>query len=314
MLALDPTCRADEKKPGVCRDKGKEGHRDSAHRLPDALVNWATMATDSTLCRSPTTEEINALRVDANLPPHLLPRLLSTSERRKGDQVNSSGRGRGYAGLGEAGRGDGAGGGDSGRGRSCICGKGGGGFVAGDLNLQSADMIPPPPSVVVGAELAICGGHDDTNTAFVDMPKKRNLPCVVLPVEMATHRGLLVTPLRTLAARLAPRQMIIDRGGQGQSGPNSLAYVFGYLKIIEGDGVQLRLFALQHLRQPGVLGSLTPFKWRSISGGQLTLQELIVESMRAWPDEGAVGIRGMGNYRGTDRGMDRSSLCVVGIR
>lgn len=108
---------------------------------------------------------------------------------------------------------------------------------------------------------------------------------VFLPVQEATPRGLLSPPLRRLAAQLAPHQILVDCGGQGQCGPNSLAFLLGRLGLFEGDGVELSQKVTSLLSSEMARANLTPFQWRSDPGSALNIGKLMVESLKAWPEE-----------------------------
>lgn len=145
-------------------------------------------------------------------------------------------------------------------------------ILAGESNVVLEQRL-----LVVGDCLAPTGhGGEDSDS---------RLPAsVFLPVSRAIQRGLLPPPLRALALKLAPKRMIIDCGGQGQCGPNSVAFLLGHLSLFEGDGVTLRERVASHLEDPKARERLTGFQWRADPGRRLTLEELMVESMRAWPE------------------------------
>ncbi|KAL3905120.1 MAG: hypothetical protein SGPRY_011025 [Prymnesium sp.] len=110
------------------------------------------------------------------------------------------------------------------------------------------------------------------------------LTTTTLPVHFATKRSLLPPPLRALAVKITPERMIVDCGGQGQCGPNSMAFLLGHLNLFEGDGAALRVRIAAHLSKLAARERLTLFQWRSDPGKCVTLGELMVESMRAWPE------------------------------
>ena len=119
--------------------------------------------------------------------------------------------------------------------------------------------------------------------------QKSGLPVPSLPVAMATERALLSPPLRALSVALMPEQFILDCGGQGQCGPNTLALLLGLVGLFDLDGLSLRKRVCKHARESGVMDALTPFKWRD-SGEFLTTRELCTESFKSWPTEFQQGL------------------------
>lgn len=83
------------------------------------------------------------------------------------------------------------------------------------------------------------------------------LATTTLPVHFATKRGLLPPPLRALAVKIAPERMIVDCGGQGQCGPNCMAFLLGHLNLFEGDGVAVRVRIAAHLSKLAARERLT---------------------------------------------------------
>ena len=77
------------------------------------------------------------------------------------------------------------------------------------------------------------------------------------PASLATPIGTLQTPLWTLAQRLQPDRICVDQGGQGNCGPNTLAYMLGLVGLTEVDGVQLRQLVSDHSKEEGVLQRTT---------------------------------------------------------
>lgn len=57
----------------------------------------------------------------------------------------------------------------------------------------------------------------------------------------------LAPPLRSMARELAPERGIVDAGGQGQCGPNSLAHSLALVGKQPMDGPELRRAVVDHL-------------------------------------------------------------------
>ena len=68
---------------------------------------------------------------------------------------------------------------------------------------------------------------------------------------------MLAAPLRTLAQKISPVRIVIDQGGHGQCGPNTLSFSAGLAGRAVYDGPQLRAHVEQHSRKPEVLDGLT---------------------------------------------------------
>ena len=97
--------------------------------------------------------------------------------------------------------------------------------------------------------------------------------------------NILHAPLRTLANKIAPLMIVIDCGGKGQCGPNTLAYLLGLAGIVILDGPQLRTAVVEYVKDAGNLrkktnclhGNDTPY----------TIEELILDCFAGWPTRGA---------------------------
>ena len=88
--------------------------------------------------------------------------------------------------------------------------------------------------------------------------------------------------MRALARHLAPAEITIDCGGEGQCGPNSIAYGLGLLDFATRDGVEQRRAVAEHLLQPAVQKRITTV--RGSGGHRMTLGDLVVHSMTHWPE------------------------------
>ena len=58
-----------------------------------------------------------------------------------------------------------------------------------------------------------------------------HLPRPSAPASRATSINLLAAPLRTLAHAIKPQRIVIDQGGAGQCGPNTLSFLLGMLPV-----------------------------------------------------------------------------------
>lgn len=105
----------------------------------------------------------------------------------------------------------------------------------------------------------------------------------------ATPRRLLAPPLQSLADAVAPRRVIIECGGDGQCGPNSLAFMLGLLNMFNGDGFALRRQIVQYVKATNVLEHKTEFYWTLQPDSALTCRDLMVENMKRWPTEVLAG-------------------------
>ena len=113
--------------------------------------------------------------------------------------------------------------------------------------------------------------------------KLDHLPTPQAPADAATQFNILHAPLKTLARHVAPK-LVIDEGGEGQCGPNTLAYLLGLVEIAQYDGPLLRKAVKLYVTKPGVLDRRTNCA-RENGRGCFTLGELIVHCMTCWPDE-----------------------------
>ncbi|KAL3928373.1 MAG: hypothetical protein SGPRY_002413 [Prymnesium sp.] len=106
------------------------------------------------------------------------------------------------------------------------------------------------------------------------------LPRPALPLDSASPATHLAPPLRTLARALHPQRIVIDCGGQGQCGPNSIAFLLGLAGGPVIDGPQLRTVVADHSLGENVLA-----KASSVikDGSPLSFGSLIKECVSAWP-------------------------------
>jgi hypothetical protein len=78
-----------------------------------------------------------------------------------------------------------------------------------------------------------------------DLPTARQNPLA------ATNLRELQSPLKTLAASVSAKgKFVVDCGGQGQCGPNTVAYLLGLAGLAEIDGPQLRHAVVKHAMVP----------------------------------------------------------------
>ena len=105
------------------------------------------------------------------------------------------------------------------------------------------------------------------------------------PPDAQTQLNLLHAPLRTLAKHLAPSLIVIDCGGEGQCGPNSLAYLLGLAGLPEADGLDgpsLRESVRDYVAVPSNLDRKT--NCLRSDGSPFSLGDLIIVCLLAWPD------------------------------
>ena len=126
-----------------------------------------------------------------------------------------------------------------------------------------------------------------TKLLWVEEPEKRGLPHVRLDSSLATPLGLLAPPLRRLASVLAPTRFIIDVGGMGQCGPNTLAMLLGHLSLFEGCGTALRLEVVGHAQK--IRRTMTGLCAPDEPSFELTIAGLVEDCMRHWPPHALEG-------------------------
>ena len=106
----------------------------------------------------------------------------------------------------------------------------------------------------------------------------RALPTAARNPLMATNLRELPSPLKTLANTLSENnKFIVDCGGQGQCGPNTLGYLLGLVNCATVDGPQLRHAVVQHALVPAHRSRHTRFRDRQ--GRFYTLEGLILRCL-----------------------------------
>ena len=128
---------------------------------------------------------------------------------------------------------------------------------------------------------------DDDATPLQPHYSLLGLPRAAAPPDRATALAVLPPPLKTLAKLLRPTRVLIDVGGAGQCGPNTLAYLFGSVQLSDDDGPELRTAVAAHAGNPSVLASTTSI-FRD-KGQPLTVQQLIKFNIAHWPDHALYG-------------------------
>ena len=116
------------------------------------------------------------------------------------------------------------------------------------------------------------------------------MPRPSAPATRATSINLLATPLRTLAYVLKPQRIVIDLGGAGQCGPNTLSFLLGLLpaEITEAlgslatvDGPRLRAAVAEHAGKKEVLDSTSSILTGEGSDERfLSVRELVVLNVK----------------------------------
>lgn len=124
--------------------------------------------------------------------------------------------------------------------------------------------------------------HGDT--AWHDIGAALGLRVAMASEQVATTRAILPPPLRSLAKSVAPSQILVDCGGQGQCGPNTLAYLLGLVGLFDRAGEDLRVEVVRHLEDTSVLEGRTNLKASKEAVETLTMRELVLDSIEAWPE------------------------------
>lgn len=133
--------------------------------------------------------------------------------------------------------------------------------------------------------LIVSGGRPDDAVGNAKAPSLADLaalprPC--LPNDKQTPMMLLLPPLRALARHLSPNKIIVDCGGQGQCGPNAVAFLLPFVDKAAVDGLQLRAMVVAHAARKSVQESFTLVK-RS-TRHYFTIAQFIVDCMEKWPE------------------------------
>ena len=114
----------------------------------------------------------------------------------------------------------------------------------------------------------------------------RELPVARQNSLAATNLRELQSPLKTLAASVSAKgKFVVDCGGQGQCGPNTIAYLLGLVGRAEIDGPQLRRAVVQHAMVPAHRARVTRFRDRQKQ--PYTLEGLILRCMEDNPGSGS---------------------------
>ena len=140
-----------------------------------------------------------------------------------------------------------------------------------------------PPFVLLGRDLSSfrAGQADAVASAPID-----TLPSPKAPASAATQRNALHSPMRTLAAHLLNEgRLLIDVGGQGQCGPNTLSFQIGLLdsvlKLGAPDGPTLRAACCKHVLDRDVQRRVTSLT--DEYGMPMLLGQLVIDAMLHWP-------------------------------
>ena len=107
-----------------------------------------------------------------------------------------------------------------------------------------------------------------------------SLPRPAMSASRATPKMYLASPMKTLAHAIEPSRFIIECGGDGQCGPNTLGFLLGLADLAEVDGPQLRFAVAAHASKPQVQNRVSSV---ATSGGLLTVRELILLNVSHWP-------------------------------
>ena len=104
------------------------------------------------------------------------------------------------------------------------------------------------------------------------------LPTAAMNPLLATNLRELPSPLKTLAATLSvTNKFIVDCGGQGQCGPNTLGYLLGLVDRATVDGPQLRQAVVKHALTRSHRSR--PTRFRDRQGRFYTLEGLILRCL-----------------------------------
>ena len=98
------------------------------------------------------------------------------------------------------------------------------------------------------------------------------------PVGDVDYEAQLPMALKPLAAALAPRMIIVDRGGGGMCGQNSLAYGAACKGLTQLNGQELRAVVCAH----GQALLDHDYVWSRRETPHLTLRTLLETSLRTW--------------------------------
>ena len=148
---------------------------------------------------------------------------------------------------------------------------------------STADGPASHPFVLLGRDLSsfAAGNSDAVASAPID-----TLPSPKAPASAATQRNALHSPMRTLAAHvLNEGRLLIDVGGQGQCGPNTLSFQIGLLdsvlKLGAPDGPTLRAACCKHILDRDIQRRVTSLT--DEYGMPMSLGQLVIDAMLHWP-------------------------------
>ena len=137
--------------------------------------------------------------------------------------------------------------------------------------------------VLLGRDLSSfrAGQSDAIASAPID-----ELPSPKAPASAATQRNALHSPMRTLAAHLLNEgRLLVNVGGQGQCGPNTLSFQIGLLdsvlKLGAPDGPTLRSACCKHVLDRDVQLKVTSLT--DEYGMPMLLGQLVIDTMLHWP-------------------------------
>ena len=89
----------------------------------------------------------------------------------------------------------------------------------------------------------------------------KDLPTACQNALSATNLRELQSPLKTLTNALSAQgKFVVDCGGHGQCGPNTLSYLLGLVDLAVIDGPQLRLAVVNHVQSAAHRARLTQLK------------------------------------------------------
>lgn len=113
------------------------------------------------------------------------------------------------------------------------------------------------------------------------------LPRPVLKADAAAPLSTLRGPLKALAMELAPGRILVECGGQGQCGPNCVAYLLGFVGHPAITGTQLRQMVVSHAQRPDVRAKITSI---ADGSGPITMEALLCRCMARWPNLSQLGL------------------------
>lgn len=146
---------------------------------------------------------------------------------------------------------------------------------------SSGEGAPAHRFVLLGRDLgSFRAGRADTAAPIDSLPQAK------APASAATQHNVLHSPMRTLAAHvLNEGRLLIDEGGRGQCGPNTLAFQIGLLDPVlqfgAPDGPTLRAACCKHILQRDVQLRVTVLM--DEFNMPMMLGPLVIQTMLQWP-------------------------------